>query len=202
MKKWILISAVLHGCFTTAFVAVNRSSAGLPRYARIVPVELVMIETEPPPEAVVKTAEAPAVEVKPADQKENRPAPELAVSRDIVKTEPAEAEAAPTPGPRLTVEGEPFPYQYYLEMLRKRIQENWHPPFNAGPEGQPNAVVVFRILRNGTIEKVMLEKATGKFMLDQAARRAVDAVGKMPPLPPEFPGGYVTIHIEFETRLP
>ena len=83
--------------------------------------------------------------------------------------------------------------------MRHRIQENWQPPFQqTNSDDKLVAIVGFRVLKNGQIVDVMLENSSGRFLYDQAAQRAVYAASPLPPLPGDFPGEQLTVHIEFE----
>ncbi len=58
------------------------------------------------------------------------------------------------------------------------------------------AVVGFRVLRDGNVTGITLEAPSNRFLFDQAAQRAIYAMGKLPPLPQEFSGDFLTVHIE------
>ena len=204
MKQWILISALLHVSLGGLLSVMTRNA---PRWAgevQVYQVDLVTMQPE------VKAAEPDIETVSPESgpdvlSKVRIESPKEAsrtepAKRPETRTQPAAREPEAASGPRLQVEGEPFPYNYYLETLRKRIEENWNPPFqDVDQQKKISAVVKFQISRNGSIEHVSLEKRTGRFMFDQAAQRAVFDAGKMPTLPPEFKGRFITVHVEFES---
>jgi TonB family protein len=173
MKKWVIISVLLHLCLLILVYRVTQRTHQWTKYGEVYQVELISLPANT------------GLEEKPTPKAETH----RTTGEDRIQEK----------GPRLSVQGEPFPFNYYLDMLRKRIQENWQPPFQESGGAPMSAIVAFRIQKSGMIDQVELEKSTGRFMFDQAARRAVFDVGKMPPLPPEFSGGHITVHVEFET---
>lgn len=97
---------------------------------------------------------------------------------------------------RMNIEIPNFPFAYYLNILKFRIQENWRPP--PGRRQRETAVVKFVISRQGKISNIVLVKGSGKHHFDQAAQRAVHYADPLPPLPPDFLEDFLTVHIEFE----
>lgn len=204
MKKWLLISVVLHLCLLVLVYWGTRRSHQWTKFGDVYQVDLVSlpekahpeekaVEAKTPPEVQAEVPKPEVIESPVKIREEKKPE----IKPESPKNEGKEA--AEPQGPKVSVSGEAFPSNYYLDMLRKRIQENWKPPFQESGGAPMSAIVAFRIQKNGMIDQVELEKSTGRFMFDQAARRAVFDAGKMPPLPPEFTGGQITIHVEFET---
>lgn len=100
------------------------------------------------------------------------------------------------PGNQLKVETQNFPFSYYIGLLKFRIQENWRTPFQKSD--QISAIVGFEVERTGKIINIIVEKSSAVFMYDQAALRAIHLSSPMPPLPDEYPGEHLSVHIEFE----
>ena len=204
MKQWILISVLLHVSLGGVLSVLTRN---VPRWAgevQVYQVDLITMQPEvkaaEPEIETVSPESAPDALSKVHMESPNEEPRTEPVKRTERRAEPEAQKSDAASGPRLQVEGEPFPYNYYLETLRKRIEENWNPPFQeVDQQKKLSALVRFRISRNGSIENVSLEKGTGRFMFDQAAQRAVFDAGKMPPLPPEFKGRFITVHVEFES---
>ena len=82
----------------------------------------------------------------------------------------------------------------YLQTMLQLIRRNWNP--KQGAVG--SAVVKFVIRRDGALTQVEVVKASNNVILDLESRRAVYQTGKVPPLPPQYTGQNLTIHLTFE----
>lgn len=100
----------------------------------------------------------------------------------------------PQKGP-ISTEGGEFKYSWYLEIVLSKISENWHNPYEGG---KISAIVYFIIQRDGTIDKIRLDKSSKNYFFDQAALGAVQATKKLPPLPQEFDRPWLGVYFEFE----
>lgn len=95
----------------------------------------------------------------------------------------------------MTVDVKNFCCPEYLNLLVQRIRSTWNP--KQGAAGQ--AVVRFTIRRDGMLTNIELTQSSGQAMLDLESRRAVhNANGRVPPLPREFTGPNLTIHLTFD----
>ena len=56
----------------------------------------------------------------------------------------------------------------------------------------------FHIERDGTISDPEIETSSGLPFVDRAALRAVLAASPLPPLPPEYGGSQLGVHLIFE----
>jgi Gram-negative bacterial tonB protein. len=75
------------------------------------------------------------------------------------------------------------------------IGMNWFKPAESVPI---SPMIRFRIERDGTIGDPQLERSSGLPFVDRAALRAVMASSPLPPLPQEFTGKYLGVHLIFE----
>lgn len=82
----------------------------------------------------------------------------------------------------------------YLGVMQQRIQANW----NSRQEVAGSTMMRFRILRDGSIVDLAVERSSGFYALDYAAERALIATRKLPPLPSAFPDGSLTVHLMFD----
>jgi TonB family protein len=82
----------------------------------------------------------------------------------------------------------------YLQTMLQLIRRNWNP--KQGALG--NAVVKFVIRRDGALTQIEIAKSSNNVILDLESRRAVYQTGKLPPLPPQYTGQNLTIHLTFE----
>ncbi|MGQ9470785.1 MAG: energy transducer TonB [Candidatus Aminicenantales bacterium] len=92
-----------------------------------------------------------------------------------------------------------FPFSYYLQIIQDRVSVNWFTSLiDPGVVGQFQCVVFFRILRDGRIADLQIETSSGLKSLDLSALRAVHNATPFPPLPREFEGDSLGIHLIFE----
>lgn len=87
-----------------------------------------------------------------------------------------------------------FPFAFYVDQMLTLIGANWLKPEVA--EGTA-AVVGFSIQRDGRITDVRLITPSGLGVYDRAAVRAIYAANPLPPLPPEFQGEHLGVHLRF-----
>ena len=90
-------------------------------------------------------------------------------------------------------------YSYYLNVILSRISDNWLNPY-AGEAKTVTATVMFVIERDGTVRDVKIEKKSGDATYDASCERALLVLDRLPPLPPEFPGPQLKLHLEFEQK--
>ncbi len=95
------------------------------------------------------------------------------------------------------VEGGDFESPYYLNIAFGKIRENFTNPLR-----QTNlpirATVYFIIQKNGKVVESEIETSSGITIFDQSALRAVLSSNPLPPLPQEYKGEWLGIHLEFE----
>ncbi len=207
MRKSLIASTIIHLIIIGAAVV---WSLGFHQWSRKIDVYQVQLVSMPPPPPKKVTME----ESKPKPVPIEKKVPETPVKKPekvtakkpekkkepVKKKEEQKEIASPGGDKQVKVDTKDFPFAYYLNLLRYRVQENWNPPYQEiGEERRISAIVGFRVERNGKITGVEIENGSGKFLFDQAALRAVAAAGPLPPLPDEFAGEKLTVHIEFET---
>ena len=95
-----------------------------------------------------------------------------------------------------TVDGGGFGSSYYLSLVFGRIRDLWDNPVQAS--GVLQVTIYFRILKDGQVLDAQVEKSSGIDLFDQSAMRAIISSAPLPPLPTEYRGGYLGIHLEFE----
>ncbi len=162
---------------------------------------------KPKPKPIKKPAPPPIEKAKPSP----KPSP-----ADI----PEEAEKAPEPEPpepkkpdqvaKATQPAEPeiqlvtplmeavaLKYPFYTKALWRKINEYWSPPGAGFAEAPREVLVVFTILRDGTVSPPTIEQSSGDVFYDQAALRAVMRANPFPPLPPGYPDDRMKIYFSF-----
>jgi TonB family protein len=120
----------------------------------------------------------------------------------------AQAKAEPKKGSNVVkrqglgarIEGaEALGYSYYLNVILTRISDNWLNPY-AGDAKVLTATVMFVIERDGMVKEVKIEKKSGDAAYDASCERALLVLDRLPPLPPEFTGPRLKLHLEFEQK--
>lgn len=89
-----------------------------------------------------------------------------------------------------------FGSPYYLSLVFGKIRDVWENPVQSSSVLM--TTIYFRILRDGSIVETKVEKSSGIDLFDQSAMRAIISSAPFPPLPNEFTGDYLGIHLEFE----
>lgn len=92
-----------------------------------------------------------------------------------------------------TEDGKQFCCPSYLGLLQAQIQSKWHQ--HQAMHGM--TTLVFTIHQDGSIDDIRVEQSGG-LLLDSASREALDNMNrKAPPLPVEYSGKILTVHITF-----
>jgi TonB family protein len=146
------------------------------------PVEPPPVETEAPPPVQAPVTPAPAT-------------PHVSLSFAPL--------AAPGARGQVAVDNANFEFAYYLMAIRSRIGQAWAPPAGLPASGHPiQAVVYFRIGRDGHVDGARLESGSGFEFFDRSAMRAVLLSDPMPPLPLGYDGADLGVHFGFQYEVP
>ena len=86
---------------------------------------------------------------------------------------------------------------YYIDIMRARISEYWKNPIR-GATAIIRATIFYKIMKDGKIKDAKIEKSSGFELFDQAALRSVLSTNPLPPLPGEYTGESLLVHLEFE----
>lgn len=195
MRPGMALSLLLHGGVGLLMVLSGMCSPERSRAQLIYPVDLVSLPAPAASPAVTNRAPARVSPEKPL----NIPARKSAAPAPPVTAPRSDPPARPT-GSRVNINRLDFPFNYYLTLLQNRLQQSWQPPYQAAALAETvSAEVRFRIDRAGRISAVEVTRSSGRFIFDQAARRAVWSVDPLPPLPESYQRGALTVHIEFES---
>ena len=103
---------------------------------------------------------------------------------------------------QVSVDARDFAFTYYLMLVRNRVSQNWSPPAGLSSTNPVEAVVAFRIERDGTIAGVRLETGSAMEFFDRSALRAVMLSDPLPPLPLGFGGPSLGVHFGFQYAGP
>ncbi|MBM3330762.1 TonB family protein [candidate division WOR-3 bacterium] len=151
-----------------------------------------------------------AAEAKSATLVEARPKSQAKPKAKVEAKAKTEGKAAPKKGDGMVrrkglglgarIEGaEALGYSYYLNVILTRISDNWINPY-AGSGRTFNSTIMFVIERDGTVKDVKIEKKSGDAAYDASCERALLVLDRLPPLPPEFTGPRLKLHLEFEQK--
>ncbi|RMH32565.1 MAG: TonB family protein [Nitrospirae bacterium] len=88
-------------------------------------------------------------------------------------------------------------HRQYLARVRELIDRQWIAPTLSIDNKHLETIVAFRILRNGTITQLHVEKGSGHPYYDAAAQRAVQAADPLPPLPEILDQSSLDVHFRF-----
>ena len=146
---------------------------------------------EPEKPAVAKPKPKPKEKEKPPQKAEpEKPAEpkeqpmDLSVGKDIED------------GTSIAVDGQQFPFSYYLAAVERKVSQNWFSGVSSGTEGL-TCLVFFRLRRDGGVDDVRIEQSSGNTYFDRSAMRAVRSAAPFPPLPRSFTDDYRGIHFTF-----
>lgn len=166
---------------------------------------------KPAPEDVPPPPSSKAVLLPDKDEKEkktataSRPSPEKARAPEVSLPSAGESSGGGSGGPvgaggnvgvsGATLDNADFKYSYYIERMLVAIGMNWFKPAQAGTV---SPVIHFRIEKDGTISDASVERSSGFPFVDRAALRAVISSSPLPPLPSEYGGSQLGVHLKFE----
>jgi periplasmic protein TonB len=161
-------------------------------------------EEEPPP----PTDKAVLLPSKEKDKKPvataARPAPERPKAPEVSLPSSGESSGGGTGGPigaggNVGVSGaafdSDFQFSYYVERMLVAIGMNWFKPSQGGTL---SPVIHFRIERDGSVSDATVERSSGLPFVDRAALRAVISSSPLPPLPAEYGGSQLGVHLKFD----
>ncbi len=127
-----------------------------------------------------------------------RPAPERPAAETVARAAPppvplGRRDGSPQGSGAMTLNVSDFPFAWYLGRVQAKITERW--AGKAIPGQQP--VATFEISRDGRVLALAIEKPSGNPYYDQAALRAITEAAPFPPLPDDFTGSTLRVHLGF-----
>jgi TonB family protein len=122
------------------------------------------------------------------------PTPTETVARAMPPPPPVgRRDGSPQGAGAMTLNVSDFPFAWYLSRVQAKVTERW--AGKAIPGQQP--VAIFEINRDGRLTGLAIERPSGNPYYDQAALRAITEAAPFPPLPAEFAGPVLRIHLGF-----
>lgn len=92
--------------------------------------------------------------------------------------------------------GKQFPYQWYLNNIRSKVERNWKPPFH---DSKKSVKLQFTIFSNGKISNVVVTGSSGNSAVDNLGIRAIKLASPFGKLPAGFSGK--SLEIEYTLWL-
>jgi TonB family protein len=86
----------------------------------------------------------------------------------------------------------------YLDMLRKKVAEQWHPELS---NSSAQTTIAFSISRTGEVNQVYILQTSGSTVTDKAALKAVQRAAPFEPLPEDFPESQLHIQFRFNINI-
>lgn len=92
-------------------------------------------------------------------------------------------------------------FPWYVEAVRNRISSNWlQSTVDPSVRWAPRAVVIFQVLRDGSVVNIQLLRSSGNASVDNSALRAIRDSSPMARLPAEYAGSHVSVEFWFDFR--
>jgi TonB family protein len=139
----------------------------------------------------------PPIDVEKIKPREKRVDVEEAKEVEVAKrTEPVVEEEVSEIG-GIRVEGKEFEFPHYFEIIKRRLQSNFHNPYTTKGGKRLKATVYFQITDSGAVVNTTVEDPSGFSAFDRAAKRAVLASNPFPRLPEGYSGDILGVHCDF-----
>jgi periplasmic protein TonB len=227
MRRSLVASLVIHALLVLVATVVARPHFRVPKPLTAIPIDFVamaapapaLVERQQQPKPSVrrdavpdplkpKPKPKPPEKEPPKKEPVKNPVEKPKPQRDLPKVGSADTTKVlqselPRVGDlkgamQMRVDGPALPYAYYLAMVQRKLATYWEPPGGLAQAGvETSAVVWFRIERDGSVRTNYVEEPSGMNLFDTAALRALERALPMPPLPVEYPGESLIIHVRF-----
>ena len=220
MKKSLIYSAVIHFTLIVGIFFISPASSRLEGYPTIYRVGLVSLPSGG--KGGGKTAEGTAAVTitKSKPQEKGVSVKELNKTPVKKKTRKAPPKAKASASPQknagkisqkdergaeyglgngissATLDGGGFGSSYYLALVFGKIRDAWENPVETS--STLRVTVYFKLMKDGQVLDAKVEKSSGIYLFDQSALRSILSGAPYPPLPVEYTGEYLGIHLEFE----
>jgi TonB family protein len=218
MKKSLIYSGIIHLALIVGIFFFSPASSRLEGYPTIYRVGLVSLPSggkgggktaegtatitkSKPEEKGVSVKEVNKTPVKKKTKKSTEKAKELTSSpkKEGKVTQKDELGAEYGLGNGIsaaTLDGGGFGSSYYLALVFGKIRDAWDNPVETSTTLR--VTIYFKLLKDGQILDAQVEKSSSIDLFDQSALRSVLSGAPFPPLPVEYTGEYLGIHLEFE----
>lgn len=86
----------------------------------------------------------------------------------------------------------------YLDRLRQKVAQRWHPET---PKSSSQTIVSFAVARTGNVDNLRVLQSSGSSKIDQAALQAVQRAAPFNPLPETYPAALLNIQFKFNISV-
>jgi len=225
MKPFLVLSLIIHSIVFVALIISSNANSRDNKYPEVYRVNLVSASSPPPPpprttvaqlqstpqKQVVKSVPKPKgltiqeetkkkIKTKPVKQikgksnsngKTTKPAPPQDNYPEFLDDIDFGMEFS-----GIKIDGANFQSSYYINLIFAKIRSRWLNPVRLS--NVIETTVFFRVESNGRIGNAQIESPSGIDAFDQSALRAILTSDPLPPLPQEFTGDHIGIHLKFE----
>jgi TonB family protein len=183
----VIISVVVHvvvfvGIPLLSKIAYRAEKFGRPDTFQLVSPSLIKtpIAPIPRPKSTVEKPKKAATTPVPKKQKtDSEPKKQEEKTDDLSEL----LEAVQTTSISEVATSQGFKYNWYLQNLKSKVEEQWKPPMGLTDKKDAAVVVAFTIEQNGKLGNVSVETSSGVSTLDNLAMRAIQLAapfGKLP----------------------
>ena len=86
---------------------------------------------------------------------------------------------------------------FWAGRAKKMVESRWNPPAGIDVPRRVKTVVSFEVARSGEITSVTVTAGSGNALLDDLAKRTIQRVERVAPIPENFPGDLLKVSYEF-----
>ena len=169
----------------------RRDAPALPERDRTLPPRVASLPRPGDKELPQMASPAPTTKAAPSERPQSDAPPSAAVAPPPPL---GRRDGSPQGANALTLNAGDFPFAWYLGRVQAKITERW--TGKALPGQQP--IAVFDIARDGRVSSLAIAKTSGNSYYDQAALRAITEAMPFPPLPAEYGGTMLRVHLAFD----
>jgi protein TonB len=220
LKLYLVISLAVHSAIIGGLIWFSNAKSSEASYPQVYRVNLISaapppMKVQPPPRTKTVSRPAPKTESRPegltVQKKTNkrvikeRPEPRTT----NVKKNPASAPKNQSYYPEfldnidfgsefggILIDDAGFQSSYYINLIFAKIRSRWSNPIRLSEV--IDAVIYFRVESDGSVSSAEIERSSGIDVFDQSALRAILKSDPLPPLPQDFSGDHIGIHLKFE----
>jgi protein TonB len=92
-------------------------------------------------------------------------------------------------------------YAWYVQVIQQKVSDNWL-KYEVDPRitNAQRVYITFDVMRDGHPANVRVEQSSGVPSLDISAVRALQRIDTFGPLPPDYPGGKISVEYWFDYK--